>query len=162
MTTKYPLTIEGSSQYDYNSFFLLGCIKSRLNMPVMPQSLKLHSILQRWFIQRRFPSSPAITSSLLPQVWHSSSFFSTFLRLIKYLLFLSPGLFIIGSVFSAEAQQCRLTLPSVWLSVAGGWRLGRVRGSEHAGNVGRSHFAGTNWACEPHTLQSFSHRAHTG
>lgn len=81
MTTESALSIEWLWHYDYNIILIfffyiwLNCIYRLLHMSVMPQSLKLHSTLQLWFIQWQLLSSPAIPASLLPNVWHSSSFF---------------------------------------------------------------------------------------
>ena len=137
----------------------------------MIQPCESHSTLKRviYTMVAPFISSHPCLLPLLSLLHHLCTFilFLSFLRLIKYLLFLGPGLFIFWSVFSAVAGPVRWLnsavsdVLSVWLS-SWGRRLGRVRGSECAINIGSSPFRWANWACEPHTLWPFTVPAHTG
>lgn len=77
----------------------------------MSQSLKLHFFLKSviYTIAVPFISSHSCLTSLLSLLLHLCTFilFCAFLRLIKYLLFLGPSLFIFWSVFSAVVRPVR-------------------------------------------------------
>lgn len=89
--------------------------------------------------------------------------FFALLRLIKYLLFFGPGLFIFWSVFSAAVWPVR------WLNsaVSDVPLFGLAAGGTAAGpRVRRQSWplflCWANWARESHTLRPFTLPAHTG
>ena len=111
--------------YSYFLNILLAALKI--------QPFKSHSALKRviYTMVASFISSHPCPLPFLSLLHHLCTFilFLSFLRLIKYLLFLGSGLFIFWSVFSAVAGSAQWLnsavsdVLSVWLS-SWGWRLG--------------------------------------